>query len=264
MRHLPPPRFYLGTHQPSWLPHVAHPLFVSYSRIRNRRRLDRIRALGPWALDSGAFSQLDRHGEWTIPAAEYAASITRYHHEIGGLEWAAPQDWPCEPPVTAKTGLTVEEHQRRTVDSVLQLRALVPAVRVIPVLQGWTLASYMRCAQMYADAGVDLAAEPLVGVGSMCRRQSSITATVMLDQLVNLNGPEAPPLRLHAFGFKLRGLTLATGTLTSADSMAWSYAGRNEPGCGPSHQSEANCLPYALRWGQDLIDQLADAHATRR
>ncbi len=34
----------------------------------------------------------------------------RYRDEIGCLLWAAPQDWMCEPWITAKTGLTVAEH----------------------------------------------------------------------------------------------------------------------------------------------------------
>jgi hypothetical protein len=52
-----------------------------------------------WALDSGGFSELTRHGQWTIPAREYVAKVAGYDQVIGGLGWAATQDWMCEPQV---------------------------------------------------------------------------------------------------------------------------------------------------------------------
>jgi hypothetical protein len=109
--------------------------------------------------------------------------VTRYRDEIGQLAWVSPQDWPCEPESVAKTGLTVAEHQRRTLDSVLEMRAFLPDVRVIPVLQGWTAGQYNRCAEMYHSEGIDLAVEPLVGVGTMCQRPSHLVATLILDEL---------------------------------------------------------------------------------
>ena len=42
------------------------------------------------------------------------------------LEWAAPMDWMCEPAMLARTGLTVEDHQRRTVANFLELRERGP------------------------------------------------------------------------------------------------------------------------------------------
>ena len=49
----------------------------------------------------------------------------------------------CEPAIVARTGLTVLEHQERTVASYLELRALAPHLPVIPVVQGWHLADYL-------------------------------------------------------------------------------------------------------------------------
>ena len=67
------------------------------------------------------------------------AAVRRYRDEIGGLEWAAPMDWMCEPFMLAKTGLTVAEHQARTVANYLELRSLAPELPFVPVLQGWSL-----------------------------------------------------------------------------------------------------------------------------
>jgi hypothetical protein len=56
------------------------------------------------ALDSGGFTELRLHGGWRTTAAEYVTVVRRYRDQIGCLEWAAPQDWMCEPFMLAKTG----------------------------------------------------------------------------------------------------------------------------------------------------------------
>ena len=88
-------RFYLGTHLPGWLVDAPFALFISHRRPRARRRLPAARH--PWALDSGAFSELQQYGEWRTTAAEYARAVRLYAQEIGNLAWAAPMDWMCEP-----------------------------------------------------------------------------------------------------------------------------------------------------------------------
>jgi hypothetical protein len=133
--------FYLGTHHPHWLERATFPLFVSHRPLAPRRRLPRARI--PWALDSGGFTELSLHGRWQTSAAEYVAAVRRYRDEIGGLEWAAPQDWMCEPFMLVKTGLTVAEHQARTVANYLELHSLAPELPFVPVLQGWSLGDYL-------------------------------------------------------------------------------------------------------------------------
>jgi len=234
-------RFYLGAHHPDWLERTPAPLFVSHRRLSARRTLPR--AVGPWALDSGGFTELSMHGAWKTSAAEYVDAVRLYAHEIGNLEWAAPQDWMCEPMMLAQTGLTVDEHQERTVANFLELRALAPQLPFVPVLQGWALADYLRCVEMYDRAGVDLRAEPLVGLGSVCRRQSTDEIREITETLAGLG------LRLHGFGVKTSGLARYAEHLASADSMAWSYdARRSAPLLGHTHKNCANCLSWALAW----------------
>lgn len=214
---------------------------MSHRRLAERRSLPR--AVTTWALDSGGFTELDTVGRWSITEASYLHNIARYHDEIGRLRWCAPQDWMCEPRILARTGLTVRDHQRRTVDSVLSLRAAGPPVAVIPVLQGWTIADYLRCAELYDAAGVDLRAEPVVGVGSVCRRQ----ATREIETLVTALGPDGLGLRLHGFGVSLAGARRYGRSLASADSLAWSYAARRQrtPLDGCRHRSCQNCYRFA-------------------
>jgi hypothetical protein len=243
-------RFYLGAHHPHWLRSAGVPLFVSRRALGRLKTLPR--ATTPWALDSGGFSELQLHGGWTLSASDYAAEVRRYREEIGLLEWAAPQDWMCEQTMLARTGLTVEEHQRRTIANYLELRALAPDVPWIPVLQGWTSGDYHRHVDAYSAAGVDLARLPLVGVGTVCRRQNTAAVGAVLACLA-FDG-----LRLHAFGFKLRGLERSAEVLASADSMAWSYSARRNPALpGHTHKNCANCLEYALMWREDALSAIA-------
>ncbi|GAA1258657.1 hypothetical protein GCM10009677_06810 [Sphaerisporangium rubeum] len=74
------------------------------------------------------------------PPAVYAEAVATYTHTIGGLDFAAPQDWMCEPFMLERTGLSIAEHQERTVANYLHLRAITPELPFIPVLQGWHLA----------------------------------------------------------------------------------------------------------------------------
>jgi hypothetical protein len=242
-------RFYLGTHEPAWLERTDAPLFVSHRRLAQRRRLPR--AAGAWALDSGGFTELAMHGGWSTSPATYAAAVRRYRDEIGGLAWAAPQDWMCEPSILARTGLTVERHQERTVANLVDLRELAPDLPIVPVLQGWTLADYHRCVDQYQRAGVDLQAEPIVGLGSVCRRQATGEIEEIVQSLAALG------LRLHGFGVKTAGLGRYAEHLVSADSLAWSYdARRSEPLAGCRHRNCANCLAYALAWRDRILGRL--------
>jgi hypothetical protein len=249
-----PPMFWLGAHQPAWLAQTTVPLFVSHRRLAGYRTLPR--ALGPWALDSGAFSEIAQHGRFTTTPAAYAAAVDRYAGEVGGMAWAAIQDWMREPFMVNRTGRTVAEHQARTVGSYLDLMDRAPHLPWVPVLQGFTVAEYLACIDRYAAAGVDLTVLPLVGLGSVCRRQATTEIAGVVTEL-SITG-----LRLHGFGVKTGGLDRYGHLLASADSMAWSFTARREPAlAGCAHANCANCLRYALAWRSTVTRRHTDRPA---
>jgi hypothetical protein len=235
--------FYLGTHETSWLGRVDVPLMVSRRRIARRGAP---RARTRWVLDSGGFTELRDYGTWTVDAATYAREIERYVDLIGPPDWCAPQDWMSEPFMLARTGLTVAEHQARTVGNYLDLRAL--DAPVIPVLQGWTLADYERCVRLYADAGIDLTLEPTVGLGSVCRRQDTDEIGEIVAAL------HAEGLALHGFGCKEGAIRRCGDMLVSADSLAWSKGGKERGTCDHLASRCANHLHWALSWRDDVLD----------
>lgn len=250
----PVPRFYLGTHHPHWIWRVTFPLFVSRRQLA-RRALSGLRpATCPVGLDSGGFTELAMHGRWTLTANDYADQVAAFHERLGGLDFAAPMDWMCEPSMLERTGLSVREHQERTVANYLELRSIAPQLPVVPVLQGWTATDYQRCQVLYACAGIDLTREALVGLGSVCRRQDSGQIAGLVRELASGG------LRLHGFGVKTGGLARYAHHLTSADSLAWSFRARRSaplPDCVGRHRNCANCLTYATAWRQRLLTGLA-------
>ena len=249
---------YLGTHQPSWLAREEFgndciPLCVAHQRLDGRKTMPR--AVTPWMLDSGGFTELSKYGEWTVSPYHYAEAARRYYDEIGLMDVCAIQDWMCEEEILEKTGLTVYDHQIKTVASFLNLMTLDDELPWMPVLQGFTLDDYLRCVDLYDQVGVDLTLEPVVGVGSVCRRQSTKEAVRIIETLWSMG------IRLHGFGFKVTGLREVAHLLYSSDSMAWSLNATNRapmPGCVGKHQSCSNCPRYAVAWRHRLLNSLPD------
>jgi hypothetical protein len=229
------------------------PVMVSHGRLRGMRVLPR--ATAPWICDSRGFSELSQHGKWTITPRVYADALDRYATEIGRMEWSAPQDWMCEDWILAKTGKTVADHHELTCESVAEQRQLATVERrVIPVLQGQTLADYLRHWEMYSRYGIDLLAEPVVGLGSVCRRQ----ATTPILEIVTMLASHG--LQLHGFGIKTSGIDTYGALLASADSFAWSYGARRRVGHCPHGvvKWEANCPIYAREWRDGVVGKVSD------
>ncbi|MFK0279374.1 hypothetical protein ACIQVL_02725 [Streptomyces sp. NPDC090499] len=249
-------RFYLTTHKRHWIKLTDKALFLKSEHFAAAANL--YPARGPYAVDSGGFTELQRHGVWTRPPRQYVSDLRRIWEHVGPYDWAAPQDWMCEDVIInggwvdgkhfAGTHLSVEEHQRRTVANFLELRSLAPDLRIAPVIQGNSVPAYERCVELYERAGVDLRAEPVVGLGSVCRLQSTRQGAAIVTAMA------AHGFNLHGFGFKILGLERVGHLLASADSAAWSAHARRRPALpGHTHKNCANCIDYALNWRERVI-----------
>lgn len=238
--------FYCGTHQ---LHHACHLnlSFISVNRLRRRRagKLSRRKApfaVGRWIMDSGAFSELsreqDKAEDGTLLPNDYRFEVSEYANLIdqwagnGELVAAVVQDYMCEPFILAKTGLTVFEHQQKTVARYDELLRYEPKVYILPVLQGYEPADYVRHLQMY---GSRLAPGAWVGVGSVCKRNAKPESVLRVLQAIKHHRPD---LRLHGFGLKITALAdpRIRSLLWSADSMAWSFNARMHGRDGNSWQ----------------------------
>lgn len=212
-------RFFIGLHQPSDAKHF-NAAFISVNRLRGRKKSFKV---GDWIMDSGAFTEVSTHGGYRHAVSEYAAEIRRWANN-GNLLAAVAQDYMCEPFIVAKTGLSVPEHQRLTIERYDALVAEETGVYILPVLQGYAPADYVAHLVMYGDR---LAPGHWVGVGSVCKRNGDAQA---IEAVLCAIKAQRPDLRLHGFGLKTTALRsgLVRSCLDTADSMAWSFADRKQ------------------------------------
>ncbi|MFM2006610.1 MAG: Sinorhizobium phage phiLM21, partial [Pseudomonadota bacterium] len=105
--------FFVGLHQPSDA-HRFERACVSINRLRQRKKpLGNVRVL----VDSGAFTELNLHGRYRHGVDDYAAQLYRLHTEgVVNIEAAVAQDYMCEAFMLQKTGLTIADHQRLTIE----------------------------------------------------------------------------------------------------------------------------------------------------
>jgi hypothetical protein len=212
-------RFFVGLHHP----HVAgnfDAAFISVNSIRERKSAFPV---NEWIMDSGAFTTIAKHGGYPHPVSEYADQIRRWK-DNGKLLAAVSQDYMCEKHMLERTGMTVEDHQRLTIERYDALLAEDTGVYIMPVLQGYSPAEYVRHIRQYGDR---LKPGMWVGVGSVCKRNTNLMAIWMVLDAIKA---ERPDLRLHGFGLKKTSLQepVIRELLESADSMAWSFAARRE------------------------------------
>lgn len=211
-------RFFVGLHQPSDAKNFEA-VFVSVNRLRNRKGPFAVR---DWIMDSGAFTTVNKHGGYPESVDEYAGHIKRWSAN-GNLMAAVAQDYMCEPFVIARTGLSIAEHQRLTIERYDALVACDTGdTYIMPVLQGYAPADYVAHLAAYGER---LAYGAWVGVGSVCKRNGDARA---IESVLCAIKSARPDLRLHGFGVKTTALRsgLVRSMLETADSMAWSFAAR--------------------------------------
>lgn len=233
-------RFFIGLHQPSDTRHFGS-VFVSVNRLRERKKLLEI---GDWIMDSGAFTTIAKHGRYPDSPRIYAEQIKKWKSS-GNLLAAVSQDYMCEAVMLKKTGLTVADHQRLTIQRYdeLDLAWDTGGVYVMPVLQGYAPADYVAHVRAYGDR---LPEGAWVGVGSVCKRNGDPQAVQnVLAGIIT----ERPDLRLHGFGLKATALgsKAIRDLLYSADSMAWSFAARWEG-------RNRNSWQEAKAWSEKILD----------
>jgi hypothetical protein len=229
-------------------------LFISIRQLRKRKK-KKFQQRGKIAIDSGGFTELSMFGEWKTTSNEYIEDLKNLI-ELGlEIEWASPQDWMVEEHILKKTGLTIKDHQRKTIENFIELREKCNFVHIIPVLQGQTLQDYFDHFEMYEMKNIDLRSEKIVGVGSVCRRQKT-------DEIGKIiKGLSSKGIKIHGFGVKSGGIKKYGSYLYSSDSLAWSYGARySKKRCGkcskiekPTSKNCANCLHYALEWRDNII-----------
>jgi len=173
-------------------------------------------------VDSGGFPSSFIHNGYNRSDAEYLFFVKKVKAKFFAL-----RDYPCEPQLLKKHGVTVRDQIHRTLDHHIKLLELFERQDInsqpIPVIQGWEVEDYLYCIDMYEEHGLIF---DYMAVGSTCRRQ----AVKETQQVILAVRDELPNIKLHAFGVKLSVLNnkAVWDALYSADSSAWDYWARFE------------------------------------
>ena len=223
-----PLNFFVGLHQPAQATHFGRAC-ISINRLRKRNKPVDCREV---LIDSGAFTELNLYGGYRHGVEEYAAELHRLSSRgVVTIAAAVAQDYMCEPFMLEKTGLTIDDHQRLTIERYDALKVELDRLfdgacpfPVMPVLQGYAPSDYVRHLKAY---GPRLTPGMWVGVGSVCKRNSRPKSIV--DVLCAIHSVRTD-MRLHGFGVKQTSLESpgVRALLFSADSMAWSFAARRQ------------------------------------
>lgn len=219
-------RFFIGLHQPSDTRYFYRAC-VSINRLRKRQKSIECEEV---LIDSGAFTELAKYGEYRYSPYEYALDLYRlYTKKICNIVAAVTQDYMCEQFMLNKTGLSIEDHQRLTIERYDQIKMWLHIFfkgnipfHLMPVLQGYQPIDYFRHVLMY---GSRLTPGMWVGVGSVCKRNSQPESIAAVLRTIKVLRPD---LQLHGFGVKLTAFTHpdVVELLDTSDSMAWSYSAR--------------------------------------
>lgn len=226
------------------------------------RAIGRTAWQGSAALDSAGFTAMRQGGyRWTV--ADYVALVAT---NGGGETSALPCPWSfwsamdyCSEPEIAADRAEVERRIDATIASYRECLEEVIAWRdegvtdvadPMPILQGRTVADYLRCARQLAQV-IDeahpcccptdpdsceaewhrtrLGLPELIGVGSVCRRPLH-GPDGLLAILAALDRALPKGVRLHLFGVKgqlLEHLAPYRERIASIDSMAWDLRARH-------------------------------------
>lgn len=195
-----------------------------------------------WMLDSGAFSQIANHGEFTMSVEQYAKLIKRYENH-GNLTCAVAQDYMCEPVILEKTGKSVRQHQklstRRYFHLLKELRKIGSKAKLMPVLQGWEPEDYLEHLDMYNKVWAHRRRKAgyayyfnsnwsvpeipeYIGLGTMCKRNGNPGE---IEGILDLVLPKLIDYKVHLFGVKKTACKVANirDRIHSADSMAYDF-----------------------------------------
>lgn len=251
--------FFPGIHQPGDARHFRVAC-VSLNRLDNRRKPLGCRRV---LLDSGAFTKVNRFGGYPEAPEDHARRLYDLHCSGAVRILAAvAEDYMCEPVVTAKTGLTIPEHQRLTIERYDRLVAELTRLfggpipfHVMPVLQGQSARDYLGHLAMY---GARLRSRMWVGVGSVCKRQGKVA--VIEDLLEAIKGAR-PDLRLHGFWREADGAAEPQGSAAAVQRRQHGVVVQRAQ-AGPRRQRLARGAGI-LRTGHARAERRRAANAVR-
>jgi queuine/archaeosine tRNA-ribosyltransferase len=215
-------RVYIGNDHVAAMRYIPNTCFSIKVLMNRKKPMPSPR--GGFMLDSGGFQFIRQLGRYPLTPEEYLEKVAFLQPDIFVI-----QDWMCEPSQVERTGLSVREHIRRTVENYLYISELKENASddikgyCLPVLQGWESEDYFSCIDLYEDYGL---IAPYMAVGSVCRRGKTEEIREILENI----HAAIPKVLLHGLGVKKQVLMGCNGLLHSCDTAAGQYLKKDAEG----------------------------------
>ena len=208
-------------------------------------------------VDSGGFSFFFKLREYPDSHLNYL----RYVYRVKA-DYFANRDYPNEPQVRQKWGVTVRENQMKTIENQMKIMDLLddyyPKLKpkFVAVLQGWELDDYLWMLDYMKEHGL---LTDLIGLGTMCRRGQE---QQIRKYILTIRKELPRKYKLHGFGIKFGVLKYKDvwDALYSADSLAYRYHIRKNWKEGISIQEQIEQV--LSKWVADL-DNLFEVHTSQ-
>lgn len=209
-------RVYIGNDHVAAMRYIPNTCFSIKVLMNRRKPMPSPR--GGFMLDSGGFQFIRQLGKYPLSPEEYLKKVAFLQPDIFVI-----QDWMCEPLQVMRTGLSIKEHIRRTVENYLYISELTsPDIKsyCLPVIQGWELNDYFDCIDLYGDYGLIV---DYMAVGSICRRGKEIEIKNIIENI----HAAIPWVSLHGLGVKKQVLYACRESLHSCDTAAGQFMKKN-------------------------------------
>lgn len=219
----------------------------------DHRSLRRLAGLDA-ALDSAGFVAMARYGfyPWTVTAYMDLAAAAPWR-------WFSAMDLCVEPEI-ARDDAEILDRIAGTVRFYIRcLREAEErgiADRLAPVVQGWRPDHYLRCLDRLPGVGH----APVLGVGSVCRRQVGGTDGVLrvVDTLDRALGDA--PARLHLYGVKSEAMHALRDhpRVASVDSQAYGQTARRAAFAAGQSKTDAFLARHMVAFQRRQVALLAE------
>ena len=194
-------------------------------------------------IDSGGFPSSFIYNGYNTSDEDYLRFVSQVY-----ADYFALRDYPCEPQILKKFGVTVKDQILRTLDNHLSLLELYEnncvKAKPIPVIQGWKIEDYLHCLDLFQEHG--LLKFDYIAIGSTCRRHEVAYTRKIIFAIRDVLPKK---IKLHAFGVKISVLDdkAIWDSLYSVDSTAWDFIARWKNLKKKSKTSECMAKDYFYR-----------------
>lgn len=163
-----------------------------------------------WMLDSGGFMVAMKYGQYPWSPDDYLELVETMKPTL-----AVSMDYPCEADITPF--LLMNTKARIEATAIYANYLCKKSDRIFPVLQGQTIEEYEYSWKLTKSIN-----PKIVGIGSICKRQSSHQINILCRDLFFLLPRH---IWIHGFGVKIKALRYSWPRIlfNSIDTNAWEF-----------------------------------------